>query len=162
MPRNHLDRAIKTLNFNADIKALNTSIMVCQKTNSRKLWSDSPTSGDITDPCESMLRMEWKSASDWIPQRVSKFRWLVFHHLHQESLSLKYWSDEDITSEEDNDNDVILQLKDTTKTTFGPVPRFSQIYGTKVSTNTKVFTCSCCNQEIIGMPCCHIASMSEK
>jgi hypothetical protein len=25
-----------------------------------------------------------------------------------------------------------------------------------------VFTCSCCNQEIIGMPCCHIASMSEK
>ncbi len=139
MPQNRLDHAIKTLNFNADIKALNTSIMVCQKTNSRKLWFDSPTSGYVTDPCESMLRTEWKAASDWIPQRVSKFRWLVFHRLHQESLSLQYWSDEDITSEEDNDDDVISQLKDTTPMTFGPIPRFSRVYEVKVSPDTKGF-----------------------
>ena len=162
MPQNRLDRAIKTLNFNADIKALNTSIMVCQKTNSRKLWSDSPTSGYVTDPCESMLRTEWKAASDWIPQRVSKFRWLVFHRLHQESLSLQYWSDEDITSEEDNDDDVISQLKDTTPMTFGPIPRFSRVYEVKVSPDTKVFLCSCCNQERMGMPCRHIASVCLK
>jgi hypothetical protein len=55
MPQNRLDRAIKTLNFSADIKALNASIMLCQKTNARKLRSDSPTSGHVTDPCESLV-----------------------------------------------------------------------------------------------------------
>jgi hypothetical protein len=34
MPQNQLDQAIKTLNLNADVKALNTSIMVCHKSNS--------------------------------------------------------------------------------------------------------------------------------
>jgi hypothetical protein len=68
LQKNQLDQAIKNLNINTDIKPLNTSIMVCHKTNSWKLWSDSPTSGYVTDPCESMLKMEWKCASDWIPQ----------------------------------------------------------------------------------------------
>jgi hypothetical protein len=76
-----LDRAIRTLNFNANIKALNTQIMVCQKTNTRKLWSDSPTSGHVTDVCESMLKTEWSRSSEWLANRVSKFRWLVIHRL---------------------------------------------------------------------------------
>ena len=55
MPQNHLEHAIKTLNFNAHIKALYTCIMVCQKSNAHKLWSDTPTSAYITNPCESLL-----------------------------------------------------------------------------------------------------------
>jgi hypothetical protein len=47
MPHNRLDRAIKTLNINADVKAINTSIKLCQKTNQHKLWSDTSTSGFV-------------------------------------------------------------------------------------------------------------------
>jgi hypothetical protein len=70
MPQNQLDRAIKTLNLNADIKALDTSI---EKTNKPKLWSDTPTYGHVTDPCESMLRTKWNFASHWIPHHMSKY-----------------------------------------------------------------------------------------
>ena len=37
MPQNRLDTAIKTLNLNADVKAQNTQIMVCSKSNSKKI-----------------------------------------------------------------------------------------------------------------------------
>jgi hypothetical protein len=67
MPQNRLDWAVKTLHLNAEIKAANTSIKVCQKSNSKKSWSDSPTSDHVTDPSESMLQTEWTHSSDWIP-----------------------------------------------------------------------------------------------
>jgi hypothetical protein len=72
---------------------------------------------------------------------------------------LKIWSDEDITSEEDNEDDDISHHKDSPKTKFGPIPRFSRVYEVKVSANTNLFGCSCYNQERMGMPCCHIASV---
>jgi hypothetical protein len=83
MPQNCLDRAIKTLNLNADVKAVNSRIMICHNLNSKKLWSDTPTSDHVTDPCKSMLKTGWKCASQWIPYCVSKFRWLVMHHLEK-------------------------------------------------------------------------------
>jgi hypothetical protein len=58
MPQNLLDRVIKMLTLNADVKALNTSIKVCKKTNKQKLWSNIQTSGYVAYPCESMLRTE--------------------------------------------------------------------------------------------------------
>ena len=82
MPQNRLDCAIKTLNLNADVKAINTQIMVCKKATSKKTWTDSPTSGHVTDPCESMLKTEWRAASNWVAYRRSKFRWLVVHEQH--------------------------------------------------------------------------------
>jgi hypothetical protein len=68
MPQNRLDRAVKMLHLNApEIKAANTSIKVCQRSNSKKTWLDTPTSDHDTDPCESMLQTEWSCSSDWIP-----------------------------------------------------------------------------------------------
>jgi hypothetical protein len=121
MPQNGLDHAIKTLNFNADIKALNTSIMVCHKNNARKLWSDSPTWAYVIAPCKSMLKTKWKGASDWIPHCVSQFKWLVIHHLEMEQLNLEYWSDndyEDTLLDDNNADDGISHLKDDIKNKF--------------------------------------------
>jgi hypothetical protein len=44
MPQNRLDHAKIKLNLNTDVKAINTSIMLCHKTKRRKS-SDTPTSG---------------------------------------------------------------------------------------------------------------------
>jgi hypothetical protein len=153
MPQNRLDRAIKTLNFNADIKAINTSIKLCEKTNKKKLWSDSPTAGHVTDPCESMLITEWKLSSDWIPHRVAQHRWLVLHHLEKVHESLDYWSDEEEDQEEDEEE------KEPQDTKLGPIPRFSRVYEVTVCEEANVFCCSCCNQERMGMPCRHIATV---
>jgi hypothetical protein len=156
-----LDRAIKTLNFNADIKALNTSIMVCHKINARKLWSDSPTLAYVTDVCESMLKTEWKCASDWIPHHVSQFRWLVIHHLETERSDLEYWSDKDdkdsLLDDNSTDDGITHLNKNDTNNKFGLIPCFSWVYEVKVNANTQVFGCLCCNQERMSMPCHHIA-----
>jgi hypothetical protein len=45
------------------------------------------------------------------------------------------------------------------KNKFGPIPHFSRVYEVKVNANTQVLGCSCCNQERMGMPCHHIASV---
>lgn len=82
MPQNRLERAIKTLDLNATVKAKkNTSIMLCKKKNSWKLWSNIPTSSHVTDVCESMLHTEWKRAQDWIAKHDSQHHWLVVHRL---------------------------------------------------------------------------------
>jgi hypothetical protein len=160
MPQNRLDRAIKTLNLNADVKAINTSIKLCQKTNQRKLWSDTPTSGFVTDVCESMLKTEWKCASAWIPHQVSKYRWLVIHHSETAHSNFNSWSDddEDTDSDEEEKEDPISDNDGASKK-FGPIPRFTRVYEVKVDMETNVFGCSCCNQERMGMPCRHIASV---
>jgi hypothetical protein len=166
MPQNRLDRAIQTLNFNADVKALNTQILVCNKTNRRKLWSDSPTSGHVTDVCESMLLTEWRRSSDWIPHRVSKYRWLLIHHLEAENHHLEDWSDED--SEDQLSADDTIPLPGTppphpshnnSKPKFGPLPRFTRVYEVKVCPDKMVFGCTCSNQGRMGMPCRHIAAI---
>ena len=161
MPQNRLDRAIKTLNLNAEIKALNTNIMVCHKTNRRKLWSESPTSAYVTDPCESMLKTEWIAASDWIPHRVSKYRWLLIHRLEKVTSILGDWSDdgEDDVDASDEDDIYTSANPDAQKRSFGPIPRFSRVREVSVSVDTKVFHCTCRSQERMGMPCRHIASV---
>jgi hypothetical protein len=163
MPQNRLDRAIKTLNLNADVKAINTSIMLCHKTNARKLWSDTPTSPFVTDVCESMLMTEWKYATDWIPYRVSQYRWLLIHRLEKERSQLNYWSDEetDSDSDEDDEDDDLPKKKEAFPKKLGPIPRFSRVYEVTVSLDTLVFGCTCRNQERMGMPCRHIAAVGR-
>jgi hypothetical protein len=176
MPQNRLDRAIKTLNLNAEVKAANTRIMVCYKSNSLKLWSDTPTSAHVTDPCESMLNTEWKRASDWIPYRLSKYRWLVVHRLEIHHEGSSDWSDDegddDDESDDNDDSDgsvsgdekedtTPLNIDDVVDKKFGPIPRYSRTREVKVDQDTKVFVCTCRNQERMGMPCRHIASICQ-
>ena len=165
MPQSRLDGSIKTLNLNAQIKAKNTSLMVCNKANRQKLWSDLPTSAHVTDPCESMLKMEWKRAADWISYRVSEWRWLAIHRLDLVRSSVNYWSDEetdsDLVNSDEEELDVESPPHDAPKKAFGPIPRFSRVYEVKASGDPKVFSCTCCNQERMGMPCRHIASVCQ-
>ena len=163
MPQNRLDCAIKTLNLNAEVKAANTQIMVCQKATSRKTWSDTPTSGHVTDPCESMLKTEWKAASNWVAYRRSRFKWLVVHEKHNERHRYNDWSDEeDSENEEDSDGSDLEEIAtDRYGNRFGPIPRFSRIYEVQVKNDHKVFQCTCCHQQRMGMPCRHIAAVCQ-
>jgi hypothetical protein len=99
LPQNKLDPCIKMLDMNAKMKVANTSIIVFQKANSTKSWSDSPTAGHVTDPCESILITEWKSAADWTPYHVSQIRWLVVHCSDKTPSQFNYWADEEESEE---------------------------------------------------------------
>jgi hypothetical protein len=57
MPQSHLDPAIKTLNFNADIKALNTSLWFVKK--------PIPESYGLTLPPLDMLRIPVEACLRW-------------------------------------------------------------------------------------------------
>jgi hypothetical protein len=164
MPQNNLDRSIKTLSLNAEIKAANTSILVANKTHRTKLWTDSPTSAYVSDPCESMIQSEWTHASDWIPHRVSEFRWLLVHRLDKPVITSNDWpkeDDSDTSDEEEEELDVDMQEQKDYRSKFGPIPRFSRVYKVVVDEDTRVFSCTCCNQERMGMPCRHIGSVCQ-
>ena len=161
IPQNRLDGTIKTLNLNADVKAINTQIMGCQKATARKTWIDTPTSAHVTDPCESMLRTEWKAAANWVAYRRSRFKWLVVHEQHNEHHRYNDWSDEE-DSEDDEDSDGSAREEvpiDKYGNKFGPIPRFSRIYEVQVKNDHNVFQCTCCHQQRMGMPCRHIAAV---
>jgi hypothetical protein len=71
---------------------------------------------------------EWKSAKDWTPYCVSKFRWLVVHHGDKEDYQFNYWSDKEDEEESDCEDksdlqklpEQVNQEKDCTKK-FGPL-----------------------------------------
>ncbi len=153
MPQNRLDRAVQTLHLNATMKAGNSSIHLCHKSNSKKSWSDSPTAKYVTDPCESMLQREWCLSSTWIPHRVSQHRWLLVHSTDAASSDK---SSEDSSEDEDSHEYVPKNLDSNT---FGPIPRFSHVYEVIVEQDLQVFACTCCHQQRMGMPCRHIASV---
>ena len=155
MPQNRLDRAVQTLNLNAQMKAGNTSIKVCRKANSKKTWATSPTAEHVTDPCESMLQTEWSHAFDWIPHRTAQHRWLVIHRLDRKCSSLNEWSEgEDSVVSESNS-----EVGGGSPTQFGLIPRFTRVREVTVKKDSQVFSCSCCHQERMGMPCRHIGSI---
>jgi hypothetical protein len=162
MPQNKLEHAIVTLDFNATVKAQNTSIMLCQKTNARKLWADTPTSGHVTDVCESMLQTEWKRSEDWIVHRDSQHRWFVIHRLENDKSNKNGWSDDESESDESETEETeknLTRSRDGSPNTFGPIPRFSRVYKVQVRPYNNVFGCTCKHQERMGMPCRHIAAV---
>ena len=164
MPQNNLDRTIKTLSLVAEVKAANISILVGNKTHRTKLWTDSPTSSHVSDPCESMVQMEWTRADDWTPHRVSEFRWLLVHRLDKPVSATKDWPEEDDSEEseeDDEESDSEMQEQSDRQNKFGPIPRFTRVYEVIVTTDTRVFSCSCRNQERMGMPCRHIGSVCK-
>jgi hypothetical protein len=111
MPQSLLEQTIKTLNLNTKNKAKNTSIMVCNKTNCQKLWSDSPTSAHITDPCKSMSKMEWKRATDWIFHCLLEWRWLIIYQLDKVGSSMSDWSYDKADSDEVTSNEAELDME---------------------------------------------------
>jgi hypothetical protein len=161
MPQNCLDRAVQTLHLNATMKAGNKSIDVCHKSNSKKSWSDSPTSQYGTDPCESMLQTEWRLSTTWTPHRVSQYRWLLIHSANE---ACSDESSEDDESDEESDDEYSdessevggkdeagdkdeagLASKKLTANAFGPIPRFSRVYEIAVEQASQVFSCTCCH-----------------
>ena len=100
--------------------------MVSNKTNRTKLWSDSPTSAHVTDVCKSVLQIEWTCATDWIPQCVSEFRWLLVHCLDKPVSSTIDWPEEDNSDsdDEDEESDKEMQVQKNHQNKFGPIPRF--------------------------------------
>jgi hypothetical protein len=161
MPQNRLDRAVQTLHLNATMKAGNKSIDVCHKSNSKKTWSDSPTSKYFTDPCESMLQTEWRLSTAWTPHRVSQYRWLLTHSANEEcsdetsededSLDTDNNSEDSSDPSEDSsdnssevgDNDVGgSSSKKLSLNAFGPIPRFFRVYEVTVEQTSQVFLCT--------------------
>jgi hypothetical protein len=113
-----------------------------------------------------MLLTEWRRSSDWIPHRVSKYRWLLIHHLEAENHDLEDWSDEDSEDELSADDTIPLPgtppphpSHNNSKPKFGPLPRFTRVYEVKVCPDKMVFGCTCSNQGRMGMPCRHIAAI---
>ena len=64
-PQNKLNTSVEILTFNAEIKAKNTSIEMCTKSNSRKSWSASPSSHIVTDLAESIILQQWKKRMNY-------------------------------------------------------------------------------------------------
>jgi hypothetical protein len=162
------------LHLNVTMKAGNKSIDLCCKSNLKELLSDSPISKYVTDPCESMLQTEWRLSSTWTPHRVSQYRWLLIHTA-DDSCSDESCSDESSEDEEsedesdDEDSDESSEVRDNNEAgsatrklssnAFGPIPRFSRVYEVTVEQTSQVFSCTCCHQQRMGIPCRHIASV---
>jgi hypothetical protein len=155
MPQNRLDKAMQTLHLNATMKVGNKSIDVCRKSNSKKSWSDSHTSKYVTDPCESMLQTEWRLSSKWTPYRVSQCRWLLIHSADDPCSDES--SEEDEESGDDSENEsskvAVSASKKLCSNEFGPIPRFSLVYEVRVEQASEVFSCTCCHEQQMGMPC---------
>jgi hypothetical protein len=164
-PQNSMDKAITVLMDNADIKIKDTMIEMWSKTNSTKLWSDTPTANFVTNLCESMLITVWRKAKDWIPHRAAHYQWLVAHIKETECADEKdhlwEWDDED-----DEEKTIENKLKSQYETVaaakkWGIIPKFQRVYEVTVDLQHGCFKCKCGSQERMGFPCCHIACVVQ-
>jgi hypothetical protein len=154
MPQNRLDKAVQTLHLNATMKAGNKSIDVCRKLNSKKSWSDSHTSKNVTDPCESMLQTERQLSSTWTPHRVSQYRWLLIYSADDSCSDESSEEDEESEDESEDESSKVTgsASKKLYSNDFGPIPCFSRVYEVRVEQASQVFSCTCCHQQWMGMP----------
>jgi len=132
MPTNSVDKAAKTLFFNANLKTKNTCIKMQEKNASRKLWSSTPTSDYVTDLCESLISTEWRKSDNYVTYRADVRRWLVCHKnengcSESNDVSGNDWddgfSDEDNTNDKNNISDMETQIQK-----FGIIPKFQRVY----------------------------------
>jgi len=63
-PSCRMDKAVRILMGNSEVKTKNTCIRVCESATQKKLWSNSPTSKWLTPVAESMVREEWDIAEN--------------------------------------------------------------------------------------------------
>lgn len=153
MPQNTLENSVSTLSFNAELKFLNTKIRVSHKSTSTKLWASSPTSGFVTDLCESMLLTEWSSAKEYHLFRSGSSNWLVVHKKNAECVL----PGEDLFEEDD---EAAAEVEDPDVSSLGLIPKFQRVYEIKASDG--FFHCTCCHSERLGMPCRHIGSLIQQ
>jgi hypothetical protein len=65
----------------------------------------------------------------------------------------------DDSSEVGDNDEAESSSKKLSSNAFGPIPRFSHAYEVIVEQTSQVFSCTCCHQQRVGMPCRHIASV---
>jgi hypothetical protein len=172
-PQNRIDRAAQTLSFNADVKSVETKILMEQKLSTKSLWSNSPTSNSVTDICESMLMFEWnEGCSRRKVFRTSHHRWIVIHENSldesptqetDEEDEWKDWCDDESENSEASDmekNQIPhLSTSPTNNDRKSFIPRFRRAYDVNVCSSDNVFVCSCNLQKSMGIPCRHISSV---
>ena len=64
-----------------------------------------------------------------------------------------------VTSKCEVSDDEVWKVNDDEKHVYGPIPRYNRVHQVLIEAKTRCFTCSCCMQECMGFPCCHIASV---
>ena len=165
-PQNSMDKAVTCLMDNANFKTQDKLIERWAKTHSTELWSESPTTNFVTDLCKSMLVTAWKKGNDWIPHCAGQYQWLVAHKKEKEHGEKEdhLWEldDQDGKGEDgkeenqDNPDQTTVAAKK-----FGIIPKFQRVYEVHVDSQDRCFKCKCGNQERMGFPCCHIASVVQ-
>ena len=149
-PSTTLEKAVRVLERNSTIKAIDRSISVCERANSTKLWSYTSTSAVVTEVAESMISHEWSSRNNYKCILAGHGTWYVTHK--ENNWYPEDDEDDDEDSEEDNSSN-----KSNDKHAFcGIIPKFARNYHVKI-TEERVMTCACKNQERMGFPCAHIA-----
>jgi hypothetical protein len=111
-----------------------------------------------------MLQTEWGLSSNWIPHHVSYAQWLLVHCT--DAKCNNKWSDyEESDDDKDSDDDEVdsdgagSDPDDKLCNECGAIPHFSRVYEVKVEKDIQVFSCTCCHQQQMDMPCHHIASV---
>jgi hypothetical protein len=62
-------------------------------------------------------------------------------------------------SEDESSEVAVSASKKLSSNDFGPIPRFSRVYELRVEQASQDFSCTCCHQQRMGMPCRYIASV---
>jgi hypothetical protein len=116
-----------------------------------------------------MLQTEWRLSTTWTPHRVSQYRWLLIYSANEAYSDESSEDDESDEESDDEYSDESSEVRDKdeagsasrklTTNAFGPIPRFSCVYEVTVEQASQVFSCTCCHQQRMGMPCRHIASV---
>ena len=154
-PSTTLEKAVRVLERNSNIKAIDRSISVCERANSTKLWSSTSTSAFVTEVAESMINQEWMSRNQYKCVLVAPRTWYVTHKENN-------WYPED--DDEDNDDDGSENedsiVPSSEKAFHGLIPKFARKYCVTI-TNEDVMMCTCKNQERMGFPCSHIACVLD-
>ena len=173
MPTNSMEKAAKTLAFNADLKTQNTMIKMQDKFASKKLWSSSPTSDYVTDLAESLILTEWRKADNYDSYRYGATNWYVCHVNNRSAPKpLDDGSDDDWEQGSDvddnkwqkeyqHDKGTGLDVAEQRLRKFGVIPKFKRVYQVSVNKQHSL-QCTCRKHERMGLPCRHIGSVIKK
>ena len=154
-PSTKLEKAVRVLENNSQIKAIDRSIAICDRANSTKLWSLTSTSASVTNVAESMINHEWESRSNYDCILTCHRNWSV-------SKLIKGRDSDNETSDEEEE--VVSEGKEdsSSPTKFsGVIPVFSRVYSVHLDQDN-ILKCSCKNHERMGFPCRHISCVMCK
>jgi hypothetical protein len=164
-PTDKLDRVVKTLHSNAEVKYQDTVIHLSEKLNSAKLWSSSPTANHVTDVCESLLQDEWSKADQWISCHSEPGIFYVAHKREmgdEETVDKEGDGPVDLSDAEDSDDDTSANVRNSMATTakpkFGIIPKFGRVHKIELAPDGTLH-CSCGKFLNMGYPCRHVGCL---